>query len=69
MRFAYFTIAWACFLQFISFSNEPQGFHIWNSILTIFMFVALLAYPVVMFLILRSNANSLSDATFYNAYE
>lgn len=33
------------------------------------MFIALLIYPIVMFLILRSNANSLSDATFYNAYE
>jgi phosphotransferase system glucose/maltose/N-acetylglucosamine-specific IIC component len=60
---------WACILQFISFANTPQSFHIWNSILTVILFIAAILYPVIMFLILRNNANSLTDTTFGLAYE
>lgn len=69
VRFAYFTICWACLLQFIEFSNSPNGFHIWNSILCVIMFAAVVVYPIVMWLILRNNADNLSDATFNNAFE
>jgi hypothetical protein len=69
VRFAYFTIVWACILQLISFQNSPSTFHTWNSALTIIMFVFAIVYPVVMFYLLYRNANSLTDTTFGLAYE
>ena len=68
-RFCYFTFVWACILQLVFFSNEPQGFHLWNSILMIVIFIGVIIYPIVMFGLLRRGANSLSDATFNTVYE
>ena len=69
VRFAYLTLVCACTLQFISFANSPQSFHIWNSILTVVLFIAAFAYPIIMYLLLRRNANRLTDATFGAVYE
>lgn len=69
VRFAYFTIIWACVLQFISFSNSPTSFHNWNSALTIIMFVFVVGYPSLMFYLLRENADSLTNNTFGLAFE
>jgi hypothetical protein len=69
VRFAYFTICWACFLQFLFFDNQPDSFHIWNSILTVVMFAAVVLYPIVLFVILRKHSNSLSVATFGLSFE
>ena len=68
-RFCYFTFAWSCILQLLFFSNEPSGFHTWNSILTVVIFILVIIFPVVMFGLLRRGANSLSDLTFNVVYE
>lgn len=69
VRFAYFTIVWACILQFISFQNSPTTFRNWNSALTIIMFIFVVVYPLIMYYLLYKNANSLTDTTFGLAYE
>jgi hypothetical protein len=69
VRFTYFSIVWACVLQFTHFSNEPRSFNIWNSTLTILFFLGVLAYPVIMFLVLRKRAFSVSVGTFHKKYE
>lgn len=68
VRFAYFTIVWACILQFLSFKNSPTGFYNWNSALTIIMFIFVVVYPLIMYYLLYKNANSLTDNTFGLAY-
>jgi hypothetical protein len=69
VRFAYFTVAWACVLQFTHLSNEPKSFNIWNSILVFVFFAAVLIYPAVMFYILRKISLTLSSNTFNKNYE
>lgn len=68
VRFGYFTIIWACVLQCTHLSNEPKSFNIWNSVLTIFLFVAVFVYPIVMFFLLRRAANTMSSNTFDKTY-
>jgi len=60
MRFVYFTIVWACILQFIIFENIPSSFHIWNSVLLILLFVFAVLYPVGVFIYLKRVSNSIS---------
>ena len=69
VRFAYFSIIWACVLQCTHLSNEPKSFNVWNSILTIVFFVAVLVYPAVIFLLLRRASSTLSAGTFNKSYE
>lgn len=69
IRFAYFSIIWACVLQCTHLSNEPNSFNVWNTILTIVFFVAVLVYPVVIFLLLRRASSTLSAGTFNKSYE
>jgi len=68
VRFAYFTIVWACILQFLSFTNSPSSFCTWNSALTVIMFAFAIVYPLVMYYLLRSNADSLTNSTFGLAF-
>lgn len=69
VRFAYFTIVWACALQFTWFENLPQSFHIWNTIILIVFFIFVVLYPIIAFVYLRRRENSLTVSTYKNLYE
>ena len=68
IRFAYFTVVWACTLQFTWFMNEPQPFHIWNSILLIVLFILAVIYPFIAFIYLHRRFDSISRKTFIPLY-
>ena len=69
MRFAYFTVVWACTLQFVEFHNFPKPFNIWNSVVCIFMFVVFVLYPIAGFVFLWRTSSAMSDGTFRKNYE
>jgi hypothetical protein len=69
IRFAYFTVVWACTLQFIEFTNTPKPFNIWNSVLCIVMFVLFVLYPILGFVFLWKMSGAVSDGTFKKNYE
>ena len=68
VRFGYFTIAWASTLQFTWFQNEPQSFHIWNSVLLIVFFIFVLLYPIIGFIYIYRRFDSMSRQTFHPLY-
>ena len=68
VRFAFFTVIWACTLQFTVFSNSPREFNIWNSVLCIVMFVIFVLYPIGGFFWLRKMSGEMSDSTFRKKY-
>lgn len=68
VRFSYFTVIWACTLQFTAFQNTPTSFNIWNSILCISMFVIFIVYPIIGFLWLRKMSGEMSESTFRKKY-
>jgi hypothetical protein len=69
MRFAYFTVVWACTLQFVEFHNSPKSFNIWNSVVCIVMFVLFVLYPVVGFVFLWRTGGTMSENTFRKNFE
>lgn len=69
VRFAYFTVVWACVLQCTHLANQPHGFNIWNTILTILLFVLAAAYPTAIFFYIRYSSTTMSLATFNKRYE
>lgn len=69
VRFAYFTVIWACVLQFNVFENTPKEFNIWNSVLCVIMFVLFVLYPIGGFLWLRKMSGEMSDSTFRKKYD
>ena len=69
VRFIYFTVAWACVLQFTHLSNAPSSFSIGNSILTIVFFILVVGYPVLMFVLLYRASGIMSHETWLKRYE
>lgn len=68
VRFTYFTVVWACVLQFTWFENEPQAFHIWNSTILIVLFILAVLYPILGFLYLYRKYSSILRQTFNPLY-
>ena len=64
MRFIYFTVIWACILQFIWFENLPLPFFQWNAALCIIFFIVFIVYPIVSFIYLYKKADITSGDTF-----
>lgn len=69
VRFIYFTVCWACVLQFMSFNNSPYTFHAWNSVITIVFAISVIVYPIAAFILLYKRANLLTNATFLKVYD
>jgi hypothetical protein len=69
VRFAYFTVVWACALQFIELTNQPREFSIWNSVLCIVMFVLFVGYPIAGFIYLKWRSGYQSEGTFQKNFE
>lgn len=69
VRFAYFTVVWACVLQCTHLYNQPSSFNVWNSILTIVFFVAVFVYPMVIFIYLKRKSSIITESTFNRLYE
>jgi hypothetical protein len=68
VRFAYFTVCWACVLQCNRIYNQPSAFNIWNSVLTFVFVAAVLAYPIVFFIFMSKVKDTISQSTFTHIY-